>query len=359
MQKMGSVVSHFEAEWNAWLPSCIIVAGSVLLALIVHSLIFLALRRGAEKTGGVVDASLVARARRPASILFSLAAVLIVLPATAVRAPVLDEMRHVVGLGMIAVSAWLATSFTAVFDHYVSMKFRIDVSDNLLARRIHTRTRMLRRIVVIGILTVAVSTALMTFPGIRHLGISLFASAGVAGLIAGIAARPILSNIIAGLQIALSDVIRIDDVVVLEGELGWIEEIGTTNVVVRLWDLRRLIVPLVYFIERPFQNWTHKTADILGTVFLYTDYSVPVDAVRQELHHLLQASGMWDGKVWGLQVTNATEHSMELRAIMSAADAATAWDLRCHVREKLLAFLNERYPESLPRVRAEMRQDSR
>ncbi len=351
-------MGQLEEVWKAWLPSGIIVAGAVLLALVVHSLIFLALRRGAQKTGGVVDASLVARARRPVRILFSLAAVLVVLPATKLQAAVLDEVRHIIGLGMIAVSAWLAIGLTAVFDHFISLKFRIDISDNLLARRVHTRTRVFRRIVVIGILAIAVSAALMTFPGIRNLGLSLFASAGVAGVIAGMAARPILSNIIAGLQIALTDAIRIDDVVVLEGELGWIEEIGTTNVVVRLWDLRRLIVPLVYFIERPFQNWTHKTADILGTAFLYTDYSVPVEAVRQELHRLLLASGMWDGKVWGLQVTNATDHSMELRALMSAADSGAAWNLRCHVREKLIAFLKERYPESLPRVRAEIRRES-
>jgi hypothetical protein len=254
---------------------------------------------------------------------------------------------------MIAATAWLAINLTAVLDDFISSKFKIDVSDNLMARRVHTRTLMLRRIVSIAILIVAASAMIMTFPGIRHIGISLFASAGVAGLIAGMAARPVLSNIIAGIQIAMTETIRIDDVVVIEKEWGRIEEIGTTNVVVRLWDLRHLVVPLSYFIERPFENWTHKTADILATVFLYTDYSIPADDIRTEFHRLLQASEMWDGKTWSLQVTNATERSMELRALMSAPDSATAWNLRCHIREKLIWFLQAHYPQGLPRIRAE------
>jgi hypothetical protein len=195
---------------------------------------------------------------------------------------------------------------------------------------------------------------LMTFPAIRHVGITLFASAGLAGLVAGMAARSTLSNLLAGVQIALTEPIRLDDVVIVEGEWGWIEEIGTTYVVVRIWDLRRLVVPLSYFIEHPFQNWTRVTSDLLGTVFVYTDYRVPVDEVRVELHRILQASGMWDGKAWGLQVTDATEHTLQLRALMSATDSSTAWDLRCHVREKLIALLQQRYPQSLPRVRAEL-----
>jgi small-conductance mechanosensitive channel len=155
-------------------------------------------------------------------------------------------------------------------------------------------------------------------------------------------------------QIAFSQPIRLDDVVIVEGEWGWIEEITTTYVVVRIWDLRRLVVPLSYFIEKPFQNWTRNTADLLGTVFLYTDYTVPVDEVRQELHRILEASKMWDGKVWGLQVTNASEHTVELRALMSSPGSSQAWDLRCYVREKLIAYLQQNHPQSLPRARAEI-----
>ncbi len=346
----------FGVEWKVYVEAATILGGAVLLALLIHFFIFLALKHVADQTGSVVDESLVKHARRPASILLPLAAILSVLPSFKLPEDLLEGMRHIVALGIIATFAWLAINLTAVFDDFISSKFKIDVSDNLLARRVHTRTRLIRHIAIIAILIVAASTMIMTFPGMRHIGISLFASAGVAGLIAGMAARPMLSNIVAGIQIAMTETIRIDDVVVLEGEWGRVEEISTTNVVMRLWDLRRLVVPLSYFIEHPFENWTHKTADILGTVFLYTDYSVPVEEVRTELHRLLSDTEMWNGKTWALQVTNATERTIELRALMSASDSATAWNLRCHIREKLISFLQERFPQSLPKIRAEFRE---
>ncbi len=355
-RRVRGVMGLLEVEWKTCLLTAAILGGAVLLALLAHFLIFLALKRGAGRTGSVVDNALVAHARRPAFILLPLAAIVIVIPSLRLPADLLEGVRHIVALGMIGAAAWLAISLTAVFDDFISSKFKIDVSDNLLARRVHTRTRLLRRIASIAILVVAASAMIMTFPGLRHIGISLFASAGIAGLIAGMAARPMLANIIAGLQIAMTEIIRIDDVVVLEGAWGRIEEIDTTNVIVRLWDSRHLVVPLSYFIERPFENWTHKTADVLGTVFLYTDYSVPVEEVRVELYRLLQASGMWDSKAWSLQVTNATERTMELRALMSAPDSATAWNLRCHIREKLIGFLEDHYPQSLPRARVEIRE---
>ncbi len=343
-------------ESKALLLAAIVLAGAAVLALIAHFLIFSALKRGAHRTGSAVNESLVAHARRPASLLFPLFAILIVLPALGLPSVLLEEAHRIVALVMIAASAWLAADLTEVFDDFISQKFKIDVSDNLQARRVYTRTRLLRRIVVIAIIFVAVSAMLMIFPSIRHFGISLFASAGIAGLIVGIAARPMLSNIIAGIQIAVTETIRIDDVVTLEGEFGRIEEITATSVVVRLWDLRRLVVPLTYFIERPFQNWTHTTSDILGTVFLYADYNVPVEAVRQEFLRLLRSSSMWDGKTGGLEVTNATERTVELRALMSAADSGAVWNLRCYIRENLIRYLQEQYPESLPRVRAEIRE---
>jgi small-conductance mechanosensitive channel len=341
-------------DLKVYLYTAAILGGAVLLALFFHVLIFLALKRGTDRTDNVVKESLVAHARRPAALLLPLAAILSALPALTLPADLLEGLRHIVALGMIGAIAWLAINITAVFDDLISSKFRIDVGDNLLARRVHTKINLIRRVVITAIVIVAFSAMLMTFPNIRHIGISLFASAGVAGLIAGMAARPVLSNVIAGIQIALTETIRIDDVVVVEGEWGRIEEIGTTNVVVRLWDLRRLVAPLSYFIEHPFENWTYKTAEILATVFLYADYSVPVEDVRTEFNRLLSTTDMWDGKTWSLQVTNATEHAMELRALMSAPDSATAWDLRCHIREKLIWFLQSRYPQSLPRIRAEI-----
>jgi small-conductance mechanosensitive channel len=343
-------------EWKVYLLTAGILGGAVLLSLLAHFLVFSALKRGAVRTGRVVDESLVTHARRPTSILLPLIAILGVLPSLSLSTGLLEGLRHAIALGMITALAWLAINLTAVFDVFISTKFKIDVSDNLLARRVHTKTSLIRRVAITAIVIIAVSAMIMTFPSIRHIGISLFASAGVAGLIAGMAARPVLSNIIAGIQIAMTETIRIDDVVVLEREWGRIEEIGATNVVVCLWDLRRLVVPLSYFIEHPFENWTHKTADILGTVILYTDYSVPVEAIRAEFYRLLQTSDMWDGKVWALQVTDATERTVELRALMSASDATNAWNLRCHVREKLIWFLQEHYPQSLPKIRAEFRE---
>jgi len=234
----------------------------------------------------------------------------------------------------------------------------VDVKDNLAARRMRTRFLVLRRVTAVIIGFVTLSVMLMTFPSIRRLGLTMFASAGVAGLVVGLAARPMLTNLIAGLQIAFTQPIRIDDVVIVEGEYGRVEEISTTYVVIRIWDQRRLVLPLSYFIEKPFQNWTRVTADILGTVYLYADYTLPVEEVRKELLRILESSGLWDGKVWGLQVTEATERNLQLRALMSAADSSTAWDLRCHVREKLAAFLADCYPQCLPTARMEVRESA-
>jgi small-conductance mechanosensitive channel len=194
----------------------------------------------------------------------------------------------------------------------------------------------------------------MLFEQVRGLGTSVLASAGVLGIVIGFAAQRTIANLFAGFQLALTQPIRIDDVVIVEGEWGRIEEITLTYVVVRIWDLRRLILPLSYFIERPFQNWTRREADILGTVFLYADYTIPVDALREELKRIAAQSPNWDGKVCGLQVTDATEQTIELRSLVSACDASKAWDLRCEVREKLIAFVQKNYPASLPKVRAEL-----
>ena len=347
-------MGHIELEMKDWVFALSILAAAIVGGLILHLAVFAALKRIAGKTGGIIDDALVRHGRRPARVLVPLMTVLAVLPFMAISEELVAVVRHGVILGLIATAAWLVISLTNVFDDVVFTKYRVDTRDNLAARQVRTKTYVLRRVAVIAITVFALSVMLMTFPAIRNVGVSLFASAGVAGLVIGMAARPMLSNLIAGIQIALTQPISIDDVVIVEGEWGKIEEISSTYVVVRIWDLRRMVLPLTYFMEKPFQNWTRRTADILGTVFLYTDYTLPVEEVRQELLRVLQASKLWDGKTWGLQVTNATEHTMELRALMSAPDSGTAWDLRCAVREKLIGFLQEKYPQSLPRVRAEL-----
>jgi small-conductance mechanosensitive channel len=339
-----------------WLWSALLLVGAVLIAFLSHFAVFAAGKRIARQTQSVLHDSLVRHGRGPAKLIFPLVALLIAVPLSKLPHNVIGPVQHGVGIGIIVAVAWLSIALLGVMEDVATAKLGVSKRDNLTARKVQTQIHVLRRIAVVVIGILALAIILMTFPSIRTLGGSLLASAGLAGLIVGLAARPTLASLLAGLQIALTEPIRMDDVVIVEGEWGRIEEVGTTYVVVRIWDLRRLVVPLSYFIEKPFQNWTRTSADLLGTVFLYTDYTVSVEAIRQKLHETLKSSGMWDGKVWGLQVTDAKEHTLELRALMSAPDSSTAWDLRCYVRENLIGYLQERYPHCLPQTRVQMQQ---
>jgi small-conductance mechanosensitive channel len=345
---------HFLDDWTALLWSGAAMAIAVLLGLAAHSILFAVARRLSKRTSSNIDDSLVRNSRQPTRIIFSVLALLAVHPFLSLPANLVGPLRHLIALILIGSIAWLAVALINVMEDFIKVRYDIAVKDNLSARKIQTQTYVLRRIAIVAIAIVAVGIMLMTFPSIRQIGAGLFASAGLAGLVVGLAARSTLSNLLAGVQIALTEPIRLEDVVIVDGEWGWIEEIRTTYVVVRIWDLRRLVVPLSYFIEKPFENWTRVTANLLGTVFVYADYTVPVEEVRLELHRVLQTNDKWDGKVWGLQVTNATENTVEMRALMSAADSPKAWDLRCYVREKLIEYLQSHYPQSLPRARAEV-----
>ncbi|MFI2744174.1 mechanosensitive ion channel family protein [Zhouia sp. PK063] len=236
---------------------------------------------------------------------------------------------------------------------------RIDITteDNLESRKLFTQFNIIERVLIFIIIILSIGVILMQFESIKKIGTGIFASAGVAGIILGLAAQKVFGSILAGLQIAFTQPIRVDDVVIVEGEWGWIEEITITYVVVRIWDKRRLIVPCSYFIEKPFQNWTRTTAEILGTVFIYTDYSVDFDALRAELTRLLESTDMWDKQVNVLQVTDAKENRVEVRALMSARNSPTAWDLRVYVRENLLKFLQREFPDSLPKTRIYIEND--
>jgi len=347
-------MDYISLHWEAWLYSLIVLVISLLVARAFHFFFFKIAKRLAADTKSTFDDSLVRHSERPAKAILPFLMLLLVVPALTLAAGAIELLQHLSALGLVASLAWWIIGFTAVIEEMIAEKYKINVPDNLVARQIQTQIHVLRKIGVAIISIIALAVMLMTFPRIRQLGTSIFASAGLAGLIVGLAARSTLSDLIAGLQIALTQPIRIDDVVIVEGEWGWIEEISTTYVVVRIWDLRRLVVPLSYFIERPFQNWTRVTADLLGTVFVYVDYTVPVDDVRAQLHSILQSTPLWDGKVWNLQVTNTSERTVEMRALMSSSDSGKAWDLRCYVREQLIQFLQDKYPESLPRVRAEI-----
>jgi small-conductance mechanosensitive channel len=257
-----------------------------------------------------------------------------------------------VGSILIIVSlSWAAVVFIRIVKHIFLEKYDISQEDNLRSRKFQTQFNILERILVFLIVLISIGLILMLFDEVKRIGVSLFASAGIAGVIIGLAAQRVIGAVLAGIQIAITQPIRLDDVVIIEGEWGRIEEITLTYVVVRIWDQRRLIVPSTYIFEKPFQNWTRTTSEILGTVFIYTDYHVSFAALREELTRLLKSTPHWDGKVNVLQVTDAKERSIEIRALMSAKDSSTAWDLRVFIREKMIEFLQKNYPESLPKTR--------
>ncbi len=246
---------------------------------------------------------------------------------------------------------WIIVGLIAGVDDMLLAKYKLDVRDNLKARRMHTQVAILSRTVRILIAIVGVAIALATFDQVEQIGTSLLASAGIVGIAVGFAARPVLGNIIAGMQIALTQPIRLDDAVVISGEWGWIEEITTTYVVVRIWDQRRLIVPFSTIIEEPFQNWTRNSADILGSVELFVDYTCDVPVVREKVLELIEASEHWDKRAKVLQVIDTSERTIKLRALMTAGDSPTAWNLRCEVREAAIGWLRREHPEWLPRER--------
>jgi small-conductance mechanosensitive channel len=286
--------------------------------------------------------------------LFILTAVRLVLPALELPQRFADPLSQLFALAMIALFSVTLIKLSWVLNDYIISRFDVAAKDNLSARKIHTQLSILRRIFATIVIVIAVSTTLMTFDRVRSFGAAILASAGIVSIIIGIAAQKTIGTLIAGSQIAITQPIRIDDVVIVENEWGRVEEITLTYVVVKIWDLRRLIVPINYFVEKPFQNWTRVSADLLGTVFIYADYSVPVEAIRDELRSILEKSHFWDKKYSGLQVTDAANRAVELRALVSAADSSNLWDLRCEVREKLIAFIQKNYPSSLPKLRAEL-----
>ena len=331
----------------AWEPVLTIMA----LALLGYEGVLVVAAVLVEQTRSAFGGALIRHLRQPMGWLVTVIVAQIALPTLELSTLATEHLRHVLALINIATIGWLLVRLTLVAEDVLQQHYLVDINDNLGARRIRTQFQMVRRIVVIAVQVLALAVMMMTFPKIRELGAGLLASAGVAGLVIGVAARPFLENLIAGVQIGLTQPIRIDDVVIVEGEWGRIAEINATHVVVRIWDDRRLIVPLNYFNTKPFQNWTWASADLLGTVFFYVDYTFPVEAGRQELKRILDESGLWDGRAWGLQVTDTTDRTVALRALISAPDASVAWDLRCLVRERFVAFLQTHYPQCLPRTR--------
>jgi small-conductance mechanosensitive channel len=334
--------------------SLAILGAGLLVGWFAATLSLRALARWAKRTDNILDDAVVRHLRVPLQRLAPVVATMLLLPLLRLPQQFKDVAQHALLVLVVVATGWTAFRAVRVIEELVVHRHSIDTADNLSARALQTQVGAFRNIAGFVIVVVTLAFVLLTFERVRQLGAGLLASAGIAGIVLGFAAQRGIATVLAGIQIAISQPIRVDDVVIIEGEWGRIEEINLTYVVVRIWDLRRLIVPVTHFLDKPFQNWTRVSADILGTVELHVDFSVPVDEVRAEFKRLLDESKLWDGKVWGLQVTDSSETTMTLRPLMGARNASDAWDLRCHVREKLIEYLRTRYPGALPKVRAEV-----
>ena len=340
------------ADWESWAAAGTVVAAA-LIGLIIHAIAWRAVRSVAHRTSTVLDDALLKHCRQPTRYIFPMIAVYFAVPLISTTRPeVLTFIGNLLTVLLTVFVAWSLIRLTSVAEDVVVSWYDVGTSDNLRARQIHTQLQIVKKIVVVLISVLGLATVLMNFDTFRELGAGLLASAGLAGLVIGLAAQKTLTNLLAGIQMAITQPIRLDDVVIVEGEWGQIEEISLTYVVVRIWDLRRLILPISYFLEHPFENWTRFSAEILGTVFLYTDYTVPVDDIREELRRIVEQSPEWNGQVCSVLVTKTSPEGIEVRALVSAADASKAWNLRCEVREKLVTFLQRNHPGSLPRIRA-------
>lgn len=324
------------------------IIGAVLVGWLIHRLLFGLLTRAERRKKDERLTVVIHGIRRPAALAIILLTTLAVLPDCRFPAGVDLRIEQLFTLFTIAAIAWGLIAATTITTEIIDSHCNVGIEDNAHAREIETRVHILSRVTVTLIVILATAGALMTFPSVRAIGTTLLASAGLAGIVAGLAARPVFENLVAGVQIAFTQPIRLDDVVIVEGEFGRIEQITTTYVVVRCWDLRRLIVPLTSFIDKPFQNWTRLSSDLIGTILMYTGYNLSVDALRTELAAYVKSNPRWDGQVVALQVVDTTENNLQLRVLVSAKNASELWDLRCEVREHLIHFLQTTYPESLP-----------
>lgn len=355
MDSIRSVLIQLK-DLLVWLPdpvvAALILALAAGLAIALHRQARRLVRRLlAERYPGLF--SIFTQLRGVTRLALLILAMIIAIPVAPIDPETAVWLARLMLIAVIGLVGWAAIAALHIAADLYLRRFRLDVDDNLLARKHNTQVRVLLRTADGMLVLLTFGAALMTFEPVRQYGVSLFASAGVAGIIAGLAARPVLSNLIAGVQLAMTQPIRIDDAVIVENEWGTIEEITATYVVVRLWDLRRMIVPLTYFIEKPFQNWTRDSSALIGSVFIYVDYRAPVAVIREKLTEIVKQSPNWNGQVVNLAVTDAKESTIELRCLASANSAGATFDLRCELREQLVAFLQREHPEALPRQRSE------
>jgi small-conductance mechanosensitive channel len=347
---------HIPPEW-IWLESVAVVSAAVLFALVAHWLTMRiaghAQRRSTAKTDGLV----LARVRRPLRAVFVAVSVAFVARILPMDDDIEELWKQLLGFLVPALLGWLAVAALRAFQDVIEIRSDITVEDNLRARRKRTRAAILGRIGTFFIIFISVCLMLLSVPGIRSIGVTLMASAGIAGLVVGAAAQPALKNLIAGVQMAFTEPIRLDDVLIVDGEWGRVEQINLTFVVIKIWDERRLVVPVSKFLEQSFQNWTRETSQLMGSVFWYVDPSTDVPRLREKLAEVVKANPRWDGRFFNLQVTDMKADAVELRALMTAKNASVAFDLRCDVREAMLAYITAEMPEAMPRGRLLMAPD--
>lgn len=353
-----SGIGPLEIDNSNRLVSLGLFCATIVIVVVVSVLMFKILkkiRKSADKRGTFL--LYFEKFKGPALFIAIFIATVVVEPFLKFDVSLQNVFHHSIAIFVIITLAWILIKAVDLSRMFMMRRHDIDSKDNLHARQMYTQFKIIEQIIVLIIIIIAIAAILMTFDKVRQIGISLLASAGVMGIIVGFAAQKSIANVFAGFQIAITQPFRIDDVVVVEGEWGRIEEITLTYVVVKIWDNRRLILPITYFIEKPFQNWTRVTSNILGTVLLYVDYSVPFDALREELNKILQETDLWDGVVSNLQVTNATEKTVEVRILVSALDSSKSWDLRVLIREKMIEYICKNFPDSLPTSRIKMMDD--
>ncbi|HEX3967816.1 MAG TPA: mechanosensitive ion channel domain-containing protein [Edaphobacter sp.] len=339
--------------WHGWFLPFFLFCAALVFSNGIHWVVFHFLKRKQEEKPQRFELGLQRHLNKPARAIFVVTCLFLVLPSLPVSAGLHHDFRVALAIAMVISLGWFVAGMVYVIENIFLRRYDLKVENNVRARRIHTQLQLFRRIILAFVFLITAGVALYTFHDERlwRAGTGLLASAGLATLVLATAAKSTASNFLAGMQIALTEPIRIDDVVVVQGEWGRIEEITSAYVVVKCWDLRRLIVPLSYFIENSFQNWTRMSADLLGTAFLYLDYTVPVEPLRKQLQQIVSSSKQWDGKVCALQVTNLKERTMEIRCLISTSNSSDNFDLCCIIREQMMAFVQEKYPEAFPRAR--------
>jgi hypothetical protein len=348
---MDNQLQTWSQQFQTWAWNLGIIVSALLLGFILKLIITGILHFYKNHNDYSLFKSIITHLGKPLNYFVPLLVLNFVLPLLKIDRMFLTPLDRVIGIILIIAFANLLINAFKIFEDYVYHQYDLNKEDNLRERKVRTQLIFVRKVVIIVVVLVSLSIILLSFDNVRKIGAGLLTGVGIGSIILGFAAQKSLGNFLAGLQIAFTQPIRIDDVLVVEGEWGRVEDITLTYVVVSIWDQRRLILPITYFIEKPFQNWTRSTSEILGTVFLYVDYTFPVDGLREELNRLLKTTKLWDKRVGILQVTDAKEHTIELRALVSARNSSQAFDLRCYIRENLLKYISESMPQNLPVTR--------